>query len=213
VNARVKKSSRKKSIGIVLWLAILMCAAIYAEVRHEGRSPNEKCELLERAEYDETAEQYAEVVGTGYRPMRSRRVTILAPTEGVEPALVLNNVCKQRRYVARIIKRLGELGASLIVLDKAFGADSCKPGDAGTMELIAAVESSTIPIVVGVATHAPAGKVKKSCLVISPSMEFGNKISAKEGCPLERSGGNKGPDSDECGPAKDTDQLVRISNG
>ena len=179
MNGRVTNTSRKKSIGIVLWLAILMCAAIYAEVRHEGKTATEKCELLEKVDYDETAEQNAEVAGTGYRPMRSHRVTILALTEGVEPDMVLNNVCEQRRYVARIIKRLGELGASLIVLDKAFGADSCKPGDPGTMELVGAVENSTTPIVVGVATHAPAGKVRKSCLVISPSMEFGNKISAQ----------------------------------
>ena len=169
-------SHRTKIILSATWLLGLLCMAIYAELRHRHPHTNEKCELVEASDADLSDGAYAQRVGGGYRDIRSRKVTIVALTEGAEPARILNCVCDQRRFLARVLARLEELGASMIVIDKSFGADSCVKDDPGTAELIQEVQSSKVPIVVGAATHAAAGEKKRTCLVLSRSLEFGQKL-------------------------------------
>src|ERR1700722_5992881 len=177
---KVTTTTRTKIALNALWLLSLLCIAIYAELRHRHPRVSEKCELVERSDVDLSESAYAERVTTGYRDVRSRRVTIVALTEGAEPARVLNCVCEQRGFMARVLARLVQLGASMIVVDKSFGADSCVKGDPGTKELIREVQSSKVPIVVGAATHAAQGEKKKACLVLSTSLEFVQKLPAAE---------------------------------
>lgn len=177
---KVTITTRTKIVLSAVWLLSLLCVAIYAELRHRHPRAGEKCELVERSDVDLSESAYAERVATGYRDVRSHRVTIVALTEGTEPARILNCVCEQRGFMARVLARLVQLGASMIVIDKTFGADSCVKDDPGTKELIREVQSSKVPIVVGAATHAAQGEKKKACLVLSPSLEFGQKLPAAE---------------------------------
>src|ERR1700757_937049 len=136
-------------------LSVLLGLAIYLEVPRERNLTASKCELLEHSGVAETATEYAQTVAGGYRNVRSRRVTLIALREGADPPRVLDNVCEQRWYSARLIPQLAANGAALIVFDKCYGPDSCEAGDQGTSDLISAANNSSVPVVIGVGTHAP----------------------------------------------------------
>jgi CHASE2 domain-containing sensor protein len=153
-------------------LLILLGLAIYLEVPRERNLPAGRCELFERGDVGESATAFARIAASGYRNVRSRRVTLVAFREGVDPARVLNNVCEQRWYSARLIPQLATAGAALIVFDKFFGPDSCPPGDQGTSDLSSALTSSSVPVVVGVGSHAPESDPRNACLIANKSLEF-----------------------------------------
>ncbi|HLJ29335.1 MAG TPA: CHASE2 domain-containing protein [Candidatus Angelobacter sp.] len=130
--------------------------------------------MTDRPDSESSTATYAETVATGFRDVRSRRVTMVTLGEKT-PARILNNVCEQRWYLARLIQRLAEHGAAVIVLDKYFGADSCGRDDQGTSDLIRVIQESQVPVVVGRATHPPASDPNNACLIVSGSLDFGNK--------------------------------------
>jgi CHASE2 domain-containing sensor protein len=169
-------SSRKWSTVLsTVWLFILLGLAVYLELPHETLSQDNPCELLERAGTETSAVTYGYIVSSGYRNVRCRRVTVVPLSDETDPAKVLNNVCEQRFYIANLVDRLSALGASAIVIDKYFGVDSCSKNDKGTTDLINAVRASKAPVVVGVATHPPRLAHADSCLIATPSLDFGLK--------------------------------------
>jgi len=160
-----------------LGLLIFLRSAIYLEVPHDHKPVAGKCELRELNDV-EGAETYAKVVTSGYRDVRSRRVTVIAFKENSDPARVLNNVCEQRWYIARLIPLLASNGATAIVFDKFFGPTSCDKDDPATTDFITAVKTSTVPIVAGLASHVPESDPQNACLIVSDSLDFGNKSDA-----------------------------------
>jgi hypothetical protein len=154
---------------------VLLGLAVYLEVPRDRKPAADKCALLERGDSEESATSYAQVVASGYRKVRSRRVTVIPLREEAAPPMVLNNVCEQRWYLARLAQELTALGATAIVLDKFFGPDSCPNDDPGTSDLVSATQSSKLPVVVGVGSHAPKADSRNVCLIESSSLNFGNK--------------------------------------
>jgi hypothetical protein len=162
-----------------LGIVVLLICAVYLELPRERKAQSDKCVLLERGDSEESATFYAKTATSGYRRVRSRRVTLVPLREDVEPSRVINNVCEQRWYVAKLVKELNAAGATSIVLDKFFGPDSCPEKDPGTLDLIAAIDSSRIPVMVGAGTHTPQTDPRNVCLIESPTLDFGNKHDAK----------------------------------
>jgi serine/threonine protein kinase len=169
---RSKAKRKKLSLAMV---AVGVIVALYLEVPREHKPVTNKCELLERGDVEGSAAAYAQIAASGYRNVRSRRVTLIPLRENADPAGILNNVCEQRGYIARLVPQLAAAGATAIVFDKFFGSDFCDKDDKGTSELISAVQSSSTPVVVGIGSHAPKTDPRSACLIASRSLEFGSK--------------------------------------
>lgn len=172
---RTRSWSRGRLFLHLFGLVILLAVAVYLEVREPHHSTEDKCRLLERTDNEGSAATYAESVANGYRNVRSRRVTVIFLREDSDPASVLNNVCEQREYISGLIRQLITTGASAIVIDKFFSDRSCMEGDRGTTDLLTAIQESTIPVIVGMATHSPESDPRNSCLILNGSLDFGNK--------------------------------------
>ena len=172
-------SSRKWRVALSgVWLLILLGLAVYLELPHEIVSRENSCELLEGTGTETSAGMYRRMVSSGYRNVRCRRITVVPLRDEADPAMVLNNVCEQRLYLAKLVNQLSRSGVSIIVIDKYFGVDSCSKDDKGTADLIDAVRSSNAPVVVGIATHPPKSTHADSCLIATPSLDFGHKIGS-----------------------------------
>lgn len=156
-------------------LLFLIGLAIYLEVPRERQPAASKCEFIEHQDVEESAAAYAQTTTSGYRNVRSRRVTLITLKQGVDPDIVLTNACEQRWYAAKLIPQLVAAGAAAIVFDKFFGPDSCHDKDLGTSDLISAVTNSSAPVVVGVGSHAPESDPNNACLIASKSLDFGRK--------------------------------------
>jgi hypothetical protein len=171
-------SDRTRFALNLVWLLVVLGLAIWIEVPHVMRPPRGKCASGAQTETEVSASTYSSLVSGGYIGVRSRRVTIVPLEEGEEPDKVLNNVCEQRWYVAKLVRRLSDAAAAVIVIDKTFAPDSCDEGDAGTLALISAVQGSGRPIVAAVSTHLLSEDPKGACLVLGPSLDFGRKRSS-----------------------------------
>ena len=164
----------RPAVNVIL-LLVLLAFAVYLEKPRAQPTAEQKCTLVENADADESGAAYTKLLSSGYREVRSRRITLAPLGETTAPAIVLNNVCEQRWYLARFVQRLSDAGAAVIVIDKFFAPDSCPKGDKGTSDLLRAIQISAAPVVVGAATHPPATYSDKSCLILSPSLDFGTK--------------------------------------
>src|SRR5437016_4235747 len=161
----------------LVWLLVLLALAVWFEVPHESRPPSDKCESVPHANSEVSESSYSELVTSGYIDVRSRRVTIVPLRENEEPAKVLNNVCEQRWYVAKLVQRLSDAAPAVIVIDKTFAPDSCDQDDPGTLDLISAVQTSPRLVVAAAPTHLLKSDPKGACLVANPSLDFGRKRS------------------------------------
>jgi hypothetical protein len=185
-NLRQRWASKHVRLGLnVVWLLALLFVAIYFEMPHTRRADVSKCKLVEEENSDVSENTYAKLTSVGYRDLRSRRVTMVALKRGIDPAKALDSRCQQRGYEARLVHRLSDGGAAVIVLDKFFDPDSCDRDDPGTVALLNAIQTSPRPVVVAVATHAPKEDPKGSCLILNSSLDFGNKLDA-EGKPTDK---------------------------
>lgn len=164
-------------LNVVLLLALLGLA-IWIEMPHVVRPPRGKCESVSQTNTEVSASSYSSLVSGGYIAVRSRRVTMVPLQEDEEPDKVLNNVCEQRWYVAKLVQRLSEASAAVIVIDKTFAPDSCDQGDPGTLALLAAVQKSPRLIVAASPTHLLSEDPNGACLVLGQSLDFGRKRGA-----------------------------------
>lgn len=168
-------SDRVRMVCHVVFLVALLASAIYFEVLwQEPRAPD-KCDLAERHDFDVSASAYGKFMSMGFGELHSKNVTIVPLRGDTEPASVLNDVCEQRWYVAKLVQRLGEDRAKMIVIDKFFGPGSCSKCDPNTMSLVSEIQKSPIPVVVAVATQPSKLDPQHKCLILSPSLEFGQK--------------------------------------
>ncbi|HMI64491.1 MAG TPA: hypothetical protein VK517_00535 [Cyclobacteriaceae bacterium] len=171
-----------KGLVIILFLIV----ALYLEWPRERKPNLNKCDLFERTDHEIPGESYAKTVAFGFHSVRSRRVTIIPLNAQSVPSKVLKNVCEQRHYLARLIEALSASGATAIVIDKFFDPESCDQNDPRTADLVHAIQISSVPIIIGAATHAPETDPKHACLILSGSLDFGKKLDAR-GDATERS--------------------------
>jgi hypothetical protein len=162
----------------ILFLLALLAVAIYIEIPREHRGETDKCELIEQGKSDVSSSMYAALTSSGYRDVRSRRVAIVSLRSGMDPGKIMNSVCDQRLYLAKLIQQLSAGGAGVIVVDKFFDPDSCDVGDPGTVALLNTVQTSPRPVIVAVATHPPKIDPRHSCLIQNPSLDFGKKLDS-----------------------------------
>jgi len=158
---------------------LLLAVAYFAETTASFR--DDKCvHALEEKTFEPSQPySYNRVLDIGFREKRFRRVRVIALSEGVEPDDVVNNPCVLRMFLAKLVRRLGEKGAAVIVIDRWFPARSCPERDAGTEDLISALKNSTVPIVLGLHTVGVAPNANtKSCLQASPRLVFGEAESS-----------------------------------
>jgi len=86
---------------------------------------------------------------------------------------IQSNVCQGRLYLADLLRSIAAQHPAVIVVDKFFGPASCKAFPQSTAELLAAVQSTSIPIVVGQFTDAAPAERNGACLVRKPMLDFG----------------------------------------
>lgn len=85
---------------------------------------------------------------------------------------VENNVCQGRLYLADLLRSVAAQHPAEIVVDKFFGPTSCKEFPQSTAELLAAVQSISVPIVVGESTDVADSEREGTCLVRKPQLDF-----------------------------------------
>ena len=175
---KIVSSERTRFMLNVVLLLALLGLAIWIEMPHVVRPPRGKCESVSQTNTEVSASSYSSLVSGGYIAVRSRRVTMVPLQEDEEPDKVLNNVCEQRWYVAKLVQRLSEASAAVIVIDKTFAPDSCDQGDPGTLALLAAVQKSPRLIVAASPTHLLSEDPNGACLVLGQSLDFGRKRGA-----------------------------------
>jgi CHASE2 domain-containing sensor protein len=96
------------------------------------------------------------------------------------PSVSSSNVCNERAFLARLIERINASHPAEIVIDKYFGKSSCPDDDAGTRDLIAAVQKTRAnrPLIVGLATSDTEGK---GPAVVQETLAFGPEDRAQQG--------------------------------
>src|ERR1039457_676757 len=175
----------------VATVVVLLLLAVYLETPNTTKPSINRCELVEAGTADKSEAAYARLATSGYRDVRSRWVTVVPLQDETDPARIIGSVCEQRWYLAKLVEAIAAFGPTEIVIDKFFGKDACEDGDLGTADLISAVQRSSVPIVIGRATHPPKSDSKNSCLILSESLDFGNKVDVNgqtENLPAVESG-------------------------
>jgi class 3 adenylate cyclase len=87
-------------------------------------------------------------------------------------AEIQNNVCLARGYLADLVRSIAAQHPAEIVVDKYFGPTSCKAFPQSTADLLAAVQSTSVPIVVGEFTDDAPAERNGSCLVRKQVLDF-----------------------------------------
>ena len=91
---------------------------------------------------------------------------------GGDVAEVQNNVCQGRLYLADLVRSIAAQRPAEIVIDKFFGPTACKASPQSTAELLAAVQSVSVPIVVGESLDQAASERNGTCEVRKPQLDF-----------------------------------------
>lgn len=156
-------------------LLLFIGAAIYLEMPRSPKLNENQCELIEREGTDESARSKDKMAAMGYREIRSRRVTMITLDAATTPASAAQNVCEQRWLVAQAIRQLDAARAEVVVLDKGYDPTACPKTSEGTIALLSAAQEVAAKIVVAAATHVPPVDPKGCCLILNPSLDFGDK--------------------------------------
>jgi class 3 adenylate cyclase len=85
---------------------------------------------------------------------------------------IQSNVCQGRLYIADLLRSIAAQHPAEIVVDKSFGPTTCKAFPQTTAELLSAVQSTSIPIVVGEFTNVAEARHSDTCLVRKQQLDF-----------------------------------------
>jgi CHASE2 domain-containing sensor protein len=134
------------------WIALILSVLLSLVIEHYWDS----LALGERGAigraFSTAGGMYQQVLTAGPRSTAIRYTAIVEVTPGVEPDSVIQNVCEQRRFVAKLIHVIEAVKPSVIVLDKFFSPTACAADSAETEQLRAAIGSSIrtgTPVVIG----------------------------------------------------------------
>jgi CHASE2 domain-containing sensor protein len=95
---------------------------------------------------------YQRLVWAGPRQPAARVTAIIEIDAERDPDVIgLFNLCRQREFVARLLRGIADASPAVIVVDKYFRRDACREDDPATADLRAALDevSRTTPVVVG----------------------------------------------------------------
>jgi hypothetical protein len=87
-------------------------------------------------------------------------------------AEIQKNVCQGRLYIADLLRSIAAQHPAEIVIDKFIGPTACKAFPQTTAELLSAVQSTSVPIVVGESTGLAEARRNDTCLVREPQLDF-----------------------------------------
>ena len=87
-------------------------------------------------------------------------------------AEIQKNVCQGRLYIADLLRSIAAQHPAEIVIDKFIGPTACKAFPQTTAELLSAVHSTSVPIVVGESTGLAEARRNDTCLVREPQLDF-----------------------------------------
>ncbi len=160
-------------------LAVLVALLISDIGDFEGHPKLGGCDL--NAEADQSGISvaiYRQLAGWGFHPKPLStdpnhpypNVSYVTIDANTEPPGLLNNVCDAREFLARLTGDLNTLGARVIVIDRYFSPGFCAD-QVKTGQLIASLQASPAPVVVGQPTHA-LNDTSDGCLALSPKVEF-----------------------------------------
>jgi hypothetical protein len=85
---------------------------------------------------------------------------------------IQHNVCQGRLYLADLVRSIAAQRPAEIVIDKFIGPTACRAFPQTTAELLSAVQSSPVPIVVGESTGRTEARRNDTCLVREPQLDF-----------------------------------------
>lgn len=139
-----------------------------------GYSPfgSNACSFADTPQSSVSAKMYLPLAKWALRYTPTPSVAIVYIDPAHDPPDLLTNTCASRAFLARLIPALNALSVHLIVIDKMYSANSCAEQDK-TDALLAAVQNSKVPIVVGQATHALSnGTTSTGCLALTDKLDF-----------------------------------------
>jgi hypothetical protein len=107
--------------GVYVALALLLLhEATQSSLLEECTGGEAPAGVLSNSDYT------AIVTHSSFREPSNHKVLLVTLTGGIEPDEILTRLCSQRFFTSRLIRRLNELGAAVIALDKQYGVTTCQ---------------------------------------------------------------------------------------
>jgi hypothetical protein len=166
-------------------LAVLVALLISDIGSFAGYSKSVSCDLNNEAEQSGLSVSiYRQLASWGFHPKPFSsdpnhpypNVSYVTIDANTEPPGLLNNVCDAREFLGRLTGDLNTLGARVIVIDRYFSPGVCADQEK-TGHLIASLQASAAPVVVGQPTHA-LNDTSDGCLALSPKLDVPSSSAA-----------------------------------
>jgi hypothetical protein len=157
----------------VIPLLGILFALMFSDLDVMGHMPwsQDACAMKDMEQSSFSAKMYLPLANWALRYTPTPSVAILLIDSNTKPTSLLTNTCESRAFLAKLVQNLNALGAHAIVIDQYFSADYCTESDKNA-RFIAAIEGSSVPIVVGQPTHAMADPIAAGCLALTKHLEF-----------------------------------------
>jgi CHASE2 domain len=158
---------RRILLGL-LYLTALSLLIVW-EYRERLDVLSSDCELRDQVKsstYNRPYERFLDWASSG---AVAHVVTLAIPSDLEE---VQQNLCLGREYMADVLRALAPHNPSVVVIDKFYSAGSCASAPASTQDLIRAVETLKVPVVIGESTRGLEHEVANSCLVRTSQLDF-----------------------------------------
>lgn len=158
-----------RSVVYVILSLLLLHEATSSSLVEECSGAEEPAGALSRTDYTTIVKR------ASFHAPLSHKVVLVTLTNGVEPDDVLGKICSQRFFTARLIRRLNELGAAVIALDKQYGVGSCEVNGEETKALANAMGESRAIVTRGLPSEIiPEQHLdgRKMCLKQLPTLDL-----------------------------------------
>lgn len=159
--------------------ALLLLAALAFHENAGTPQEEEECSGGEASAAELSSTDYKLITSwSSYHEPNDQSVRIVTLSSKDEPEEILSNVCAQREFLAKLIRKLKDTEVSLLVLDKSYSESGCVSRPAATQKLLEAIAQGKSRVVVGLGTEfvpkpeqAMLG-TRRTCLRVSPHVEF-----------------------------------------
>jgi CHASE2 domain len=105
-------------------------------------------------------------------------VTVITLDKKREPAEIFQDLCEQRRFMAKLVLRVAREDPAVLVIDKFYSPHACSELDANRA-LADALNYAKIPVIIGDASMT--FPEHDQTLVLKPRMDFGSGMGIKYG--------------------------------
>ena len=166
------------SIAVRTFGVLLLGTLVFWESGGWQEDPNVECSGRESPADQLSPADYNLVTSwSSFQDPNDQMIRIITFDRGKEPNEIISNPCEQRKFLAMLVRKLDNSGASVIALDKRFEA-TCSTQPEGTLKLKEAVAQSKSRIVIGMGTViVPASNrvmvgERQACLAVTPQIKF-----------------------------------------